>query len=430
MIFKRAFWILSLAIVAIASPLLGWEPVEKIVAVVGNEPIMASELAAQIQIMAIQGMVKVENQEQLEKLQKDVLDNVISERLFLIAANEDTLIKVTQDEIDQAVDEQIARVSNQFETEEQFFAELSSEGLNLRSYKKQLQPEIKNQLLKQKLIGMKLSEISVSHQEVYDFYEKFKDSIPEQPEAVRLAHILITFRPSNETEEKVKKEAEAVREKAIKGADFSTLAVTYSTGPTALTGGDLGYISRGDVVEEFGRVAFNLSPGDISSVVRSPLGYHVIKCEDVRGDKAHLRHVLMEVVPTAADSARSYHLIDSLLNEIKNGTDFKELAKIFSADDDSRKQGGELGWFAIKDLPPEFIEALNYLVNINDTYGSVKSQYGLHILKKLDYQEGRQINPETDFDKIKEMARQSKTGEFVDNWLNEIRKKTYVDIRL
>jgi len=430
MIIRKTIWILSLAIIAFSSPLFGLEPIERIVAVVGQEPIMASELAAQIQLMAVQGLVKVESQEQLDQLQKDVLDQIISERLFLIAANDDTLINVTQDEIDQAVDEQIANISRQFETEDEFFAELASEGMTLRSYKKRLKPEIQNQLLKQKLIGTKLSQISVSQQEVYEFHEEFKDSIPNQPEAVRLAHILVTFTPSTDTENIIKAKAEAIRDKAVQGADFATLAITHSEGPTSLNGGDLGFISREDVVEEFGRVAFNLSPGDISSVVRSPLGYHVIKCEDVKDKKAHLRHILFEVKPTSADSTQSYELIDSLLNEINIGGDFRELAKVFSADDDSRKQGGELGWFAIEDLPVEFVAALEHLVSVEDSYGPVKSEYGIHILKKLDYQDGRKITPETDFDKIKEMARQSKTGEFVDNWLSEIRKKTFVEIRL
>jgi peptidyl-prolyl cis-trans isomerase SurA len=430
---KRLFFSVSVIItgIVLAAPFIfaEQEPIESIVAIVGREPIMASELAAQIQMVAIQQGLRPETQEEIDRLKADILDQMISERLFLIQARKDTSIKVIPEEIEQAENEQIARIASQFDSEEAFLEQLSREGLTLRSFKKRLRPDIENQLLKQRLINQKLSRISISKQEVLEFYDKYKDSIPPQPEAVRLAHILITFQPSQTTEDSVRQAAEEIRQNAAAGADFATLAATYSEGPTALTGGDLGFISSDDVVPEFGRVAFNLSPGDISGPVRTQYGYHIIKCEEVQGRRARFRHILFEVNPTAQDSALSYLLVDSLTREIENGADFKELAKVYSADNDSRKQGGELGWFAIENLPPTFIEALDSMVNIDDIHSPVPSEFGLHILKKLDWQEGRVLTPETDFDKIRDMARQSKTGEFVDKWLKEIRENTYVEIR-
>jgi len=405
------------------------EPVDGIVAVVGREPIMASELAAQLQILAIQNNVRPETQEELEEFQTQVLDQMITERLFLIEAQKDTMIRVSDEEIEQALEEHIAQTAAQFSSEEDFLQQLSREGLTLRAFKKRLRPDIQNQLLKQRLVSFKLSEISVSKQEVLEFYKDFKDSLPEQPEAVRLSHILITFQPSGGTEDSVQQLAERVRKNVTAGADFAAMAGEYSSGPTALTGGDLGFISRNDVVDEFGRVAFNLAPGDISGAVRTQFGYHIIKCEEIRGKTAHLRHILFEVVPTAVDSILSYKLVDSLMHEIKNGVDFKELAKIYSADDDSRRQGGELGWFATVDLPASFASAMQKMPNINDVYGPVISEYGLHILKKLDWKEHRVLNPTDDFDEIKEMARRIKTSEVVDKWLAEIKERTYVEIR-
>jgi len=390
---------------------------------------MASELAAQIQLYAIQTNQKPQTRAELEELQTDILDQMINERLFLIEARKDTLVKVTPEEIDQALDEHIARIASQFPTEQAFLEQIALEGMSLRDYKKRLRPEVENQRLKQKLIQSKLSQISLSKQEVYDFYDKFRDSIPEQPEAVKLAHILITFQPSGTTEDSVRQVAESVREQAVSGTDFAVLAAQYSDGPTALSGGDLGMISPDDVVPEFSKVAFNLDPGHISPPVRTQFGYHIILCEEIVGTKAHLRHILFEVSPTPADSQLSFILVDSLLNEIDNGADFKELAKIFSADDDSRKQGGELGWFAVRDLPPSFIEAQDKLPEISDVYGPVRTEFGLHILKKLDWQAEKVLNPDDDFDKIKEMARQSKTGDVVDEWLEDIREDTFVEIR-
>ena len=406
------------------------EAIDKIVAIVGNEPILASELAAQIQLIAIQRGIRPQNEQEVLEFQTQVLDDLIAERLLLIEAKKDTLINVTNEQLDQAVNEHIASILAQFPSEEAFLSELTREGLTLRAFQKRLRPEMENQLLKQQLVNMKLSSISISNQEVNEFYEDYRDSIPDQPEAVRLAHILITFQPSGGTEDEVKRRAESIRENAASGADFSTLAITHSDGPTSLAGGDLGFISRDDVIPEFGRIAFNLAPGDISSVFRTEFGFHVVKCETVMGNQAHFRQILLEVIPTSTDSSLSYGLIDSLLAELKAGEDFRELAKVFSADNDTRKAGGELGWFAIEKLPLGFDEAVEHLNEINDVYGPVISDYGLHILKLLEHQEGREISLETDFDQIKNMARQAKTSKMVDQWVEEIREQVYVDIRL
>jgi len=428
-IVKLVMSIILLLILSLPLSLFSAEPIEGIIAVVGGDPIMISELAAQMQMVAIQQGIKPQSQEEVDRFQQDILNQMISERLFLAEARKDTSIRVSADEIEQTLEEHIAKTASQFPSEDQFLQQLAAEGLTLHTFKKQLRPEIENQLMKQRLVGSKLASVSVSRQEVFDFYENFKDSIPIQPEAIRLAHILITFQPSGATEDSVLKLAEKVRTNVVAGADFATVAATHSSGPSALNGGDLGFVSRGDVVDEFGRVAFNLSPGDVSGAVRTQFGYHIIKCEEIKGKKAHLRHILFDVSPTAFDSALSYQLVDSLVNEINQGTDFKELAKIFSADDDSRRQGGELGWFSITDLPAGFATVLDKLTENDAVYGPALSEYGLHILKRLDRTEEKSLNPESDFDQIREMARQMKSSEMVDKWLAEIKERTYYEIR-
>jgi peptidyl-prolyl cis-trans isomerase SurA len=417
---------LTLAVIDIAP---AQEAVENIVAIVGREPILTSELAAQIQLLAIQRGIRPKDQEELRQFQEQVLQDLIADRLLLIEARKDTSIKVSDQQVDDAVDDHISNLISQFPSEDVFLQELAREGLTLRAFKKRLRPEMENQLLRQSIINRKLTSISISNQEVAEFYKLNRDSIPIQPEAVRLAHILVTFQPSGATEDSARLLAEKVRQNAAAGADFAVLAATYSSGPGALTGGDLGLVARDDVIPDFGRVAFNLQPNEISGVFRTEYGYHIVKCEENRGDKSRLRQILFEVKPTAADSLLSYKLVDSLLLEIEKGTGFAELAKIFSADDESRKQGGELGWFAMANLPPTFAEAVENMTDTGQVKGPVASEYGLHILKLLEHQESRPITFESDFDRIKGMARQAKTGEIVAAWLEELKKGTYVEIR-
>ncbi len=407
----------------------GMEPVERIVAVVGNEPILASELALQMQLLAINQGIRPESPEEVEELRLQVLEQMISEQLLLIEAKKDTAIRVSSAEVERALNDRVTSIASQYPTEDQFLEALAREGMNYRAFKRRLWPEVENQIYKQRLISSKLARISISKQEVYDFYEDFKDSIPEQPETVRLAHILIQFQPSKMTVDSIRQLAESVRKNAVAGADFITLAMTHSSGPAALNGGDLGYISLDDVMPEFGRAAFNLNKGDISGVVKTPSGLHIIKCEDREGDMGRFRQILFSLAPGPADTAQTFSLVDSLVAEIENGADFRELAKTFSADDESRKQGGELGWFPVEGLPPIFAEALDSLNEPGDIFGPVKSEFGLHILKLLDHREGHRLTIDEDFDKFKEMARQNKTGEYVDKWISEIRDKTFVEIR-
>ncbi|UCD17860.1 MAG: peptidylprolyl isomerase [Candidatus Zixiibacteriota bacterium] len=420
---------IALSIAALITVAPAMEPVERIVAIVGEQPILASELSLQMQLLALNQGIRPESEKELKELQEQVLDQMISEQLFLIEARQDTTIAVTDAEIEQALDERIVAISSQYPSEDRFLEELGREGMSFRAFRRRLRPEIENQLYKQKLIQQKLSKISISRQEVLEFYQKYEDSIPEQSETVRLAHILILIEPSQATRDSVQDLAESVRRNASSGADFATLAMTYSSGPTALAGGDLGIISETDVLPEFGRVAFNLEPGDISGVVITENGLHIIKCEEKQGAKGHFRQILFEVKPTTGDTLLAYAIIDSLVNEIEGGADFREIAKAFSSDDDSRKQGGELGWFPLEGLPPEFITAIDSIPAIGGIFGPVLSQYGLHIIKLLDHQESRAITLEEDFDRLKDMARQTKTGEYIEKWVDDIRQRTYVEIR-
>ncbi len=402
------------------------ETVDRIIAVVGDKVILASELASQMQLVALQSNQRPRTQAEVDKLQETVLDQMVSDQLFLVAAEQDTSIKVRDDEIDQALDEHIARVAGNFNSNEEFEAALANEGLTVRDLKKRYRDDIKGQLLKQRFISRKLGSVSVSRHEVEAFFDNYKDSIPAQPEAVKLAHILLEVKPSQKVEDSVKAEATELRQRVLDGADFATLASQYSSGGSGANGGDLGWVSRDDVVEEFARAAFNLNVGDISGVIRTQFGYHVIKCEGKQNDKLHLRHILLAVTPTAADTAATMRLADSLLTLAQNGEDFAQLAKAFSDDNNTRAKGGELGWFAVKDMPPEFASAIRGWKTPGEVKGPISSQYGIHILKLLDYQPERQYTMKDDFDKIKDMARQEKTAKLIEDWINDFKTKTYI----
>jgi len=183
-------------------------------------------------------------------------------------------------------------------------------------------------------------------------------------------------------------------------------------------------------VAEFARAAFGLNPGEISGVIRTQFGYHIIKCEDKQGDRLKLRHILLGVFPTSQDSAAAQHLADSICTAAKGGGDFPEMAKAFSDDNDTRAAGGELGWFSLVQLPPDLIDVVKGWKNAGEYRGPVTTAQGIHILKLLDYQPEKKFTLADDYDRIKELARQDKTGRLVDKWLAQIKSRTYLEYRL
>ena len=406
------------------------EVVDKIVAVVGDEVILVSELANQIQLIAFQTGQQPKSEAEMKKFQMDILDQMVSDRLFLLAAKDDTTISIRDEEIEQMLDDQVTRIAQNYPTYDDFLNALASEGLTVRELKKKYRMDVENQLLKQRFINKKLYTISVSRHEVEEFYDKFADSIPSQPEGVKLAHILLTYKASQKVIDSVQALAQQLRKQVLDGADFAELSKTYSVEGAKENGGELGYLSKDDVVPEFARAAFNLNIGDISGAVQTQFGIHVIKCEDINGDRYKLRHILLGTAPSYEDSLATRQLADSLVKECWNGADFALMAKTYSDDNETRAQGGELGWFAAEQMPPEFVNAVSGWKEAGEIRGPIESRFGLHILKLLEYQEGRKYTLESDYDQLKELARQDKTGQIVDEWIAELKQKTYISYQI
>ncbi|MEA3297570.1 MAG: peptidylprolyl isomerase [candidate division Zixibacteria bacterium] len=428
--FLRGYLPFILILFSVTSITAQRELVDRIVAIVGDEVILASEVASQIQLAAFQGGRNPENEEELKEMTDEILEQMVSEKLFLIAARKDTAISVRPDEVDQALDNRIGEIAKNFSSHDDFLEAIAAEGLTLRGLRKRFRGDVENQILKQRFIQKKLNEVSISRHEVEGFYIKFRDSIPSQPEAARLAHVLLVIEPSREVEDSIRALAGMLRQKIMDGADFATVSMQYSSLGAGANGGDLGYVSRSDVVEKFARAAFRLRIGDISGVVRTKFGYHVIKCEGRRDDRLKLRHLLLAVQPSADDTMRVVALADSLLKAVRDGASFEETAKIFSADNETRAEGGILGWFAIEQLPPEFSPVVTGWKTVGEYRGPVFARQGIHLLKLLDYQPEKEYTLDEDYDDIKELARQDKTGRLVDDWIEEFKAETFIEYRL
>jgi len=404
------------------------EVMDKIVAVVGNYAILESEVDFQLQLWLMQQQNRNQTSDELEQVRRELIDQMVNDKLILTKAIRDTSISVSSEQIEEALNQKLDELKNRFPSQAEFERQMQAEGLTYRELKTKFRDEMRNQLYKDKLISRELSKISVSQSEIRKFYEEYKDSLPPHPDAVKLAHILLGVKASQATLDSALAKARIVKGLLAQGLDFAELARIYSDGPTAASGGDLGYFEKGDLVAEFEKAAFALDSGDVSDIVRTEYGYHIIKCEGRQGDRIHCRHILCMVEPTDEDMAAVLALADSLIERIKQGEDFAELVKEYSIDENTKIQGGELGWFVYDDMTPEFKVAVAGL-NQGELSSPTRSQLGIHILKVLDRQVARPWSLDDDWDRLKNLAKREKTESVVTKLIGELKQETYVDMR-
>lgn len=410
------------------NPAVMAEVLEEPVAKVGDRIILRSEWEAQTTLFAMQTKRDMANPAVRDTLGRLILDQMINDQLILLVAEKDSTLKIAPKAIDAALEDHIADMRRRFNSEEEFRAALVREGLSERDLRVRFRRDVENQLLKQRLIQKKLSEVNVSNGEVREFYNRHKDSLPSQPAAIKLSHILLTVETSPATVEAARAQLTSILSEIQGGLDFAEAARRYSKDATAPTGGDLGWLVKGDLVGPFEDAAFQLTASQISGVVRTGIGMHLIQCMERDRERVRVRHIFLPLSPTSADTIAVIARADSIASAARDSADFCALAQLHSKDEESQKNCGELGWYPIDEMFPEFKVALE-TASPGDVIGPVKTQFGWHILRVLDRRTQRVLGIDEDWDRIKDIVRQEKTNKAVAAWLAEIREDTFVDVQ-
>lgn len=407
----------------------GQQVIDRIVAVVDDEIILLSELNAALQQAVVQLELDPQKEgDKIEKLRANLVDQMIDEKVLLVKAKEDS-IEVKESEVERTLENRIERAIEQYGSEEAFHKELQRVGLTVKDLKKRYRQEIRNQLLAERVMQSEISGIDISRREVEEFYETYKDSLPEQQEAVRIAHLLLEVKPGEGVKRDALQRIQKILKEVKAGADFAELAQKYSECPSGPLGGDLGFFGPGTMVAEFERAAFGLQVGGISDVVETQFGYHIIKCEEKRGDEVRVRHILIQTTTGPEDEERTREEIANLKERIDRGEDFTALVKEYSDDPTTAPTGGELGWFLVAQIPAHFKTEIESLA-VGEVSAPIKSESGYHLITVLERREGGELTLEDDWDTIKTMARQEKVRERFQAWLRDLREKMYVEVRM
>jgi peptidyl-prolyl cis-trans isomerase SurA len=399
----------------------GAQVLDRIVAVVENDPILESELAAQVQFFIMNNRLDPKT----PGLRDQVLQSMINEKLIIAKAIEDSVV-VSDDEVQQqleaAIQSRIQQVGSEARLEEAY-------GMPLSRIKREYRDEMRKNLLAQKLQQQRFGSSQIGRFEVEEFYRTYRDSLPKVPEEVDLAHIYI--RPKFGEAERAS--ARAVMQKLLDslaaGVDFAGLAQRHSDDPgSAPQGGNLGLVRRGQFVKEFESAVFSLGEGQTSGIVETELGMHLIQLVERRGDAVRARHILKRIQRTDAGDSTAIRLLDSLRQRILAGDNFAELAKKFSEDNETNLIGGSLGTLELEQLDKSWYTTVSPLAAGEVSQPArlpVGNSYGYHIVLVRKRVPSHTMTMEQDYHKLEQIALNYKRTKDYQTWLESLRSGIY-----
>ena len=266
----------------------------------------------------------------------------------------------------------------------------------------------------------KFGKIEATRREVRNFFETYEDSLGMIPEKFTLAHIFLNPKANTRLKQFAYQLAESLLDSIKKGADFGELAKAYSKDPgSAAEGGDLGFVKKKVLFfPEFESVAFALKPGELSKIVESPVGYHIIELLERRGESIHTRHILIKPkIDDAADLSTIEKLTEIRDSIVSGVNSFQYYADKYSDDKQTSTFGGELGTFEAGQLDKSLLDQVFKLkegeIGFPKRLEVDKANYGYHIVKLIKRAPEHRPSLETDYDEIKQLTRTEKETGFI-----------------
>jgi len=401
--------------------------IDRIVAIVNEGIITQQELQREV--------TAITQQQRLQKLPlppADVLNAKVLERL-IIKRIQQQLANSTGIHVDDAMlNDTLHNIARQNKlTLNQFHDALQRDGLDFENFRNNIRDEITFRQLRQRHVD---SQINISNQEIDDFINEQRQQGKSDNE-YHLAHILISVPEAASPQQihQAQLRADDILKQLQNGADFQPMAIEHSDGQQALQGGDLGWRRAIEVPSLFADAIQSMNSGEISPLIRSPSGFHIIKLVEQRGGERHIvtqtlaRHILISPdALTSAEDAQQQLL--GIKKQITEGADFAALARKYSDDKGTAAKGGDLGWVNPGTMVATFEQAMQAL-EPGQIGTPVKSQFGWHLIEVL---ERRQNDDTDDFNrnKIRQAIFQNKAEEAYTTWLQRLRAEAYVENRL
>jgi peptidyl-prolyl cis-trans isomerase SurA len=411
------------------------EPIDRVVAQVDEEFILLSDVLQEMNLVRMQRRLERMTEAEQQELFDQVLNDMIDDQLLVVAAREKGFEPGDQ-EVQAEVDKRMAAIKQQLGGEEAYHQELERQGLNEADVRDMHREQALKQILAARIIESELrSKVNVTEDEVLDFYQNKRDSLPPEllssPERLRLAHILVIPRTDTTHRQAAQEKAEAALQRIRGGEDFAEVAKQVSEWPNASRGGDLGEFSYGDFnLEGFDETISKLDPGETSDVFETNLGYMIVKLDSRNGNKMTARMIILKTDPGEDGMVEALERAQELKRRIERGEGFEELAARFSDDPTTRDNGGELeNEWAPSDLLPEFRQALEG-VGVGEVTDVVRSTNGFHIIKVLRRTQPHENNFEDIQAALRRYLEQRELERLFNNYVRDLRQHFYVSINV
>ena len=401
-------------------------PVDRIVAVVNDEVITTNELQLRLKGALAQLQRQGTALPPREVLEQQMLERMVMDKVQLQFAR-DAGMRVDDAQLEEAL--QRIAVGNKL-TPAQLRSTLEKDGIAYASFREEIRAEMAIARVREREVDNKLF---ISEGEIDNYLSGADGS--GAGEEYQLAHILLRAPESASPEQiqKLQAKAEQVLARSNKGEDFAQLAAAYSDAPDALKGGDLGWRSLDRLPRMFADTAGRLRVGEVSEVLRSSNGFHLIKLVGKRGSGAlpamqqtHARHILIKVNEVVSEP-EARHKIEGLIERLRNGENFVALARSFSQDGSALK-GGDLGWIYPGDTVPEFERAMNAPAP-RQISPPVQTPFGFHLIEVLE-RRVQDVSNDRQRAVARQVLRERKRDEAYQDWLRQARDRAYVEIRL
>lgn len=430
---KKYLW-LSVSLVLCSTAFAQKNVVDKIVAIIGEEIILKSDIENAYLQEQGQGLVSSSADYRTELLERQLV-----QKLLMAQAQIDSIF-VTEDQVENAVERQIEFFIGNAGSKERLEAYF---GKPIEEIKDDMRAPFRERLITEQMQQKIVEKIRITPSEVRSYFKKLpKDSLPEMPDRYELQQIVLRPRISDAEKERIRERLREFREQILNGEKtFNTLAVLYSEDPqSAVRGGELGYIPRNQLDPAFAEAAFNLKPGRISKIVESELGFHIIQLIDRQGDKINVRHILLQPKIADEEKEEALHHLDTIRRYIVDGKmTFEEAAAYFSSDKKTLKNGGLVAdpqtadsRIARANIPGETAREINKLkvgeISMPFVSHSERGQEEYKIVKVKAFYPRHQANLEEDWQNFELMLTEEKQMSKLEKWIKEKQANTYIHI--
>lgn len=409
------------------------EVVDGVVAIAGDSVVLRSEVQERLLQMRASGAPMPEDPAGIMRLQDEIVESLINEQLLLQAAESDSTIVVSDEELEaivqQDLDERIRNVGGMG----QMVALLSEQGLNLISYREMLREQARRQRLQSLWVGRRRADIGpvvVTEAEVREFIDGQRDQLPKRPASIIFRQVLVRSEPSDSTREAARLEAERLLGLIREGEDFEELARRYSRDPSSATqGGDLGWFPRGRMVREFEDAAFGMfQEGQVSDVVETDFGAHIIRVDRISLGERRARHILITAETNTADEEAARVLADEILERARAGESMRALHEEHGHRAQPPLDSLQVFTPQLGSLPPGYLAELGSAAD-GDVVGPIEFDDRGKVFAVVKVLETRPEGDYTYEDLRTRVEDQLREGKVLDEIIDELRARAHVELR-